>query len=353
MKRNSDYYLTYLAGVPYLLPFGQMLAGHRRSIRINESGAAVWELLKTPMEPEELIERAVSSFQAPPENKEELGRDITSFIKQLEGLGMIENVPAASCEPAVYLRIAGLFLQLCVPEDAVFEYFNSFRISREVFFADGGCADQVIRICGEAPLEPENGFYLLKEEQLEVYEMRECFRLQFPAFSYIKTVFLEKDGSLASFYCSGESGSDSLKEELFHAIRVTFLYLAEKKQMYAIHSASICYRNRAWLFSGQSGTGKSTHTGLWNRYVSAPILNGDINLLAFEKGRPVIHGIPWCGTSEIWDTRTWERKTASRCKAYSEEKSSISFWISSVLRAEHCFSRISYTLVQILRADGR
>lgn len=37
-----------------------------------------------------------------------------------------------------------------------------------------------------------------------------------------------------------------------------------------------------------------------------PVLNGDINLAAFQDGKAVIHGIPWCGTSEICDPRTWE-----------------------------------------------
>ena len=75
--------------------------------------------------------------------------------------------------------------------------------------------------------------------------------------------------------------------------------------MYALHSASIRYQEMAWLFSGPSGTGKSTHTNLWKQHISAPAINGDLNLLAFQDGKPVVHGIPWCGTSEICDSHTW------------------------------------------------
>ncbi|MGN1205103.1 MAG: PqqD family protein, partial [Lachnospiraceae bacterium] len=61
---------------------------------------------------------------------------------------------------------------------------------------------------------------------------------------------------------------------------------------------------KAYLFSGPSGTGKSTHTNLWHSLYDTPILNGDLNLLAFENRMPVVHGIPWCGTSGICTTET-------------------------------------------------
>ena len=75
--------------------------------------------------------------------------------------------------------------------------------------------------------------------------------------------------------------------------------------MAVLHSASLLYRDRAWLFSGHSGIGKSTHTKLWNDLLQTPLLNGDLNLLAIENGQPVIHGLPWCGTSKISDVHTY------------------------------------------------
>ena len=35
------------------------------------------------------------------------------------------------------------------------------------------------------------------------------------------------------------------------------------------------------------------------------MINGDLNLLAIENGTPVVHGIPWCGTSGICDNKTY------------------------------------------------
>ena len=70
--------------------------------------------------------------------------------------------------------------------------------------------------------------------------------------------------------------------------------------MYAIHSASIPYKEKAWLFSAPAGTGKSTHARLWTQYSDAVNINGDLNLIGIKAGAPYVFGIPWCGTSEIF-----------------------------------------------------
>ena len=52
--------------------------------------------------------------------------------------------------------------------------------------------------------------------------------------------------------------------------------------------------------------GKSTHTALWHELLQTPYLNGDLNLIGIKNGIPVIYGIPWCGTSEIFTTECHE-----------------------------------------------
>ena len=64
-----------------------------------------------------------------------------------------------------------------------------------------------------------------------------------------------------------------------------FLFAAQKHGKFAIHSASILYKEKAWLFSGHSGMGKSTHTQMWHDLLQTPYLNGDLNLLAMENSK--------------------------------------------------------------------
>lgn len=72
------------------------------------------------------------------------------------------------------------------------------------------------------------------------------------------------------------------------------------KNRFLLH-ASILERNgKAYAFLGRSGTGKSTHTKLWLRYVeNTCVLNGDKPILEYIDGKLYAHGTPWQG-KENW-----------------------------------------------------
>ncbi|MBO6089785.1 MAG: hypothetical protein J6P37_05710 [Lachnospiraceae bacterium] len=57
MLRNESFYLKRIADVPYILPTGQMVADHMRGVKINETGAFIWECLKEDLTKEELNEK--------------------------------------------------------------------------------------------------------------------------------------------------------------------------------------------------------------------------------------------------------------------------------------------------------
>jgi hypothetical protein len=145
---------------------------------------------------------------------------------------------------------------------------------------------------------------LIHSQELILCENEYGYRFFFQQNASLLEAILSKDGSCADLYYR-TAAAEALPEELFHAIRFFYLYLAQMRGRFAIHSASILYRGKAWLFSGSSGTGKSTHTQLWADFLSAKLLNGDLNLVALENGQPVVYGIPWCGTSGICTTEKY------------------------------------------------
>lgn len=114
-----------------------------------------------------------------------------------------------------------------------------------------------------------------------------------------------KDGTYVRVYCHPQVSETNI-ENLFHAIRLFFLFTAQRNGLFAIHSASVLYQGKAWLFSGHSGMGKSTHTALWHELFDTPYLNGDLNLLGLHKDHIIVYGIPWCGTSEIFTAEAYE-----------------------------------------------
>lgn len=74
-----------------------------------------------------------------------------------------------------------------------------------------------------------------------------------------------------------------------------------RKNAFILHCAYMTFENKAILFSGPSGIGKSTHSNLWCKYFpqKATMINGDKCLLTQENNKLFANGWPVCGSSEI------------------------------------------------------
>ena len=64
-----------------------------------------------------------------------------------------------------------------------------------------------------------------------------------------------------------------------------------------LHSSAVVVDGYAYLFSADSGTGKSTHTNLWLEKFGeeAFIINDDKPAIRFIDGEWFVFGTPWCG----------------------------------------------------------
>lgn len=70
---------------------------------------------------------------------------------------------------------------------------------------------------------------------------------------------------------------------------------------FLLHSSAVELDGKAYLFSAASGTGKSTHTGLWLKVFGsrARILNDDKPAIRVIDGRAYACGTPWSGKSDL------------------------------------------------------
>ena len=71
-----------------------------------------------------------------------------------------------------------------------------------------------------------------------------------------------------------------------------------------LHSSYVAVGDRAILFAGFSGQGKSTQAELWRQYRGAEIINGDRALIFRRKGSWYAGGLSVCGSSQICVNRT-------------------------------------------------
>lgn len=298
MRQNKGFVLKEIENIPYLLPYGQMIADRKRGMQINATGAYLWNLLEQDCTLDELIEQSAKYYEVPTVDLEEFQNDINRFVQQLVAYGIVIEDPDVDANAdCMFFSIAGLGIKLLGPAQAFPQEFRPF----EVTGLDS--VQQEIVLQPGFPAIRRNGTLLIRNDELVVMENAEDYILLFPQAKHIVEINLSLDGSKVMCYCLPPY-DEAFHYDIFHALRLTYLYLAQKKGMVALHSASLLYKDKAWLFSGHSGMGKSTHTNLWKELYDIRLLNGDLNLLALENEQPVVHGIPWCGTSVICTTET-------------------------------------------------
>ena len=78
------------------------------------------------------------------------------------------------------------------------------------------------------------------------------------------------------------------------------LGLIENNSLY-LHSSAVALDGKAYLFSAPSGTGKSTHTRLWQQVFgdAAQVFNDDKPALRCLDDVWYAYGTPWCGKDDI------------------------------------------------------
>lgn len=297
MNRTDSFLIKKINGISYLLPVGQRIAEQRRGMKLNETGEQIWNLIPSAKDRNELLALLADYYEISPKDKDMLKKDMDSFLDQLAAWGMLEEPIQAPSGSGIDMMIGGLTLHLSSPKELIPSQFLPF------YTKGAQSPDMTIEILPSTGLStsPAGGLLRIQAEDLLVCEQEQEYRILFPQSPQLQECMLRKDGTLARFYVVPPY-REPILSDLFHAIRLVFLYMAARHGRLAIHSASLYYQERAWLFAAPSGTGKSTHTNLWNQYFHTPVLNGDLNLISCEKGTPMIHGIPWCGTSGISDT---------------------------------------------------
>ncbi len=298
MKLKKTIQCYNIEGVPHLLPFGQGITEHVKGLATNEVGQMLWTMLSQGSSRDELLGSMMQYFEATAEDLPLLEADLDAFLASLSQHGFFEDKwqEAAPNEAAKRVSIGPLRIDLSIPTPVYETYFVPF--AAKSCDAPDAKPDQVVRFCDHrTPCHPI-GTVLVRNDEVLIMESEELYVILPLQGKYVKEIHCTKDGANATLYGRYDASAACL-EEIFSAIRFGFLILAQEKGLSVMHSASLLYQGRAWLFSGPSGTGKSTHVRLWQEQFGTPCLNGDLNLLGCKNGQAICYGLPWCGTSGI------------------------------------------------------
>ena len=84
---------------------------------------------------------------------------------------------------------------------------------------------------------------------------------------------------------------------LNNAVMITYAFAGARHGLLLMHSSVTINSGRGFLFLGTSGTGKSTHSDLWVRYIEgSEILNDDNPAVRLhDDGSVTVSGTPWSG----------------------------------------------------------
>jgi hypothetical protein len=88
-----------------------------------------------------------------------------------------------------------------------------------------------------------------------------------------------------------ENGGESLDPMEYPADGLILYYLTVRKGDIMLHASGISYSGKGYIFSGISGTGKSTMAKLWSES-GAKVIHDDRLILRNESGRYIMHNTP-------------------------------------------------------------
>ena len=142
IKRQEGYCLKKIAGVQYLLPYGQKVADQKKGIVLNDTGVFLWNELDEPMTQSVLAERLVEQYAQDNEEKlndeirDEIRQDVKQFVQELIALEILQECPEFErdengCYPtnqvlAGYLKIAEMIIYLYGDRELISSQFDPF-----------------------------------------------------------------------------------------------------------------------------------------------------------------------------------------------------------------------------------
>ena len=88
-----------------------------------------------------------------------------------------------------------------------------------------------------------------------------------------------------------------VKMAIDNALMVLYALATADRQTALFHAAVVSYEGKGYMFLGPSGTGKSTHAGLWLRYIAGTALVNDDNPVVRDG---VVYGSPWSGKTPCY-----------------------------------------------------
>lgn len=202
---------------------------------------------------------------------------------------------------------------------------RKYQIAGHLFEVSGEkLCEAVVRIEGFRPFEVAEGEPVFRFQEGKITDVPEMAKVEYTLeYEGVKGTFgrtaegfrlnlqPEAEGAFDVWCREGETvaylgGNWSMLLYRF-ALWVAYGLMTLQRDTLAIHSSCIVYQDKAVLFLGESGTGKSTHTRLWREHIEgAVLLNDDSPMIRVEEGKVWAYGSAWSGKTPCYKQERYE-----------------------------------------------
>ena len=114
-------------------------------------------------------------------------------------------------------------------------------------------------------------------------------------------LFLSEDYRKGTVYVLQDAAETDVSFALDNSLMLLYTLNTATRDTLLIHASVIRNGERAYVFLGKSGTGKSTHSRLWLAHIPGSyLLNDDNPVLRIENGEVYVYGSPWSGKTPCY-----------------------------------------------------
>lgn len=102
-------------------------------------------------------------------------------------------------------------------------------------------------------------------------------------------------------HCALNGNFDMRRFGLNNVMMLTYAFAGSLHDTLLIHASLVRHQGYGYAFIAKSGTGKSTHTSLWMRFIpDCDLMNDDNPVIRVIDGKPYIYGSPWSGKTPCY-----------------------------------------------------
>lgn len=210
------------------------------------------------------------------------------------------------CSQTIICNIAGLCVELRFKSSASAD--ARLLTSLEPFISDtDSCQDQLFSLTVDNTMKRDTSAQLLRSFDTGNGETT-VSRLPDGGYQYIvcnprgdACCLLECHDRFTRCHCALRGDEPMRLFGLNNALMMAFAFAGSYRQTLLIHASCVRKGQWAYPFTAKSGTGKSTHTGLWMQCIEGcDLLNDDNPVVRIVDNRPFVYGSPWSGKTPCY-----------------------------------------------------